>query len=636
VASKSSEADWVTIDPWTTVEHPQPTLADLPGTIPERGDPVELLKDAASITGKAADRGFNAALFGMGDRIGALGDAVRGWDKGEPFNYSGPLARRREEADKFHAEHPIAATAGEIAGAGASAAAIGGGAGLTLLKSGLTLPQTLLAGGAEGGLYGAAQGAGNTYTGKLPDYLVNAGYGGAMGTVLGIPGALLGYGLKAAASKAELPRALEEAATADRAGIAQLPGYGSEAMLPDAGPAMRGVAQGAVLGTGEEGAALKGALQARDEGTTARVTGALNQTLGPDPVPSGVQTGIREAQRALRPQYEAVLNNAQAIDTAPIAQHIENGIQLTRGDAQQTLRAVRGMLDVPGNPGVLDPHPRSLQATREAVSGLLDNPALDNNTRRVLTDIRQRLTEELRTKVPGIREVDAQFAELARQSEALERGAEVFDTGKQATRPSELRTEITTGAQPIGPTVEGPSAANVRLRQGARGELERIVGTNVNDLLKLEKVIGEPQDWNAQKLTALFGPERADRLVQVLDANRAFRQTYQDVVQGSQTAQRSAAQKALEPATATPVADTLWGDVKSVFRDASQERAKRIAAENRDRIAGLLTTRGPEMQQLADQLLQQGPRRASREQVINALVNSGIRVGGYPATYINR
>jgi hypothetical protein len=49
---------------------------------------------------------------------------------------------------------------------------------------------------------------------------------------------------------------------------------------------------------------------------------------------------------------------------------------------------------------------------------------------------------ELATAVPGIKAVDAQFAELSRQSAGLQRGSQVLDGGKTAIRPAELVDEM--------------------------------------------------------------------------------------------------------------------------------------------------------------------------------------------------
>ena len=53
------------------------------------------------------------------------------------------------------------------------------------------------------------------------------------------------------------------------------------AMLPDAGPSMQGVAQGATLGTGGEGKTLlESRLRARDVGTGDRIAQTTDQTFG--------------------------------------------------------------------------------------------------------------------------------------------------------------------------------------------------------------------------------------------------------------------------------------------------------------------------------------------------------------------
>ena len=196
-------------------------------------------------------------------------------------------------------------------------------------------------------------------------------------------GATLGVGIGAAAPAAGRPgrrapivawpiaacsadlTAIAEAAQADAPGLQRVsptPG----AMLPDAGPSMLGVAQGAVTGTGGPGrTALVDALGARDVATGQRITGEVNRTFGPARVPSQVQEGIRGAQQALGPQYEAALAKARAVDTQRWRAISETQIINERGQAQAAMRQVRGMLDVPGNP-----------ATRPASGRHAADPAL--------------------------------------------------------------------------------------------------------------------------------------------------------------------------------------------------------------------------------------------------------------------
>ena len=425
-------------------------------------------------------------------------------------------------------------------------------------------------------------------------------------------------------------RAIAEAAQADAAGlqrVATTPG----AMLPDAGPSMLGVAQGAVTGTGGPGrTALVDALRARDMATGQRITGEVNRTFGPAPVPSQVNTGIEAAQAALSPQYTAAIARAKAVDTSALARDLETQIVDTRGPAQAALRQVRTMLDVPGNPGNLDPHPGAMLSTRHAIDGMIaSNP--DPNVVRVLTNARQRLNAQLHSSVPDIVPVDARYAELAAQSGALTRGGQVFDTGKTAVRPSELQAEIAGMAGPAHPAGVGPSQQPQRLREGVRAELDRIVGTSKNDLLKLENLLGQPQDWNAQKLGVVFGPQRAQRLFDVLERERGFRQTYQDVVQGSQTAQRTAAKESLEAgAGKIPVETTAFGAITRLGQEGLSRFRQGAAEANRDRIAQWMATRDPaELRTIIDRLLVTQPDRDRRAAIVNALTRGAV-TGGAP------
>jgi len=129
--------------------------------------------DTAKSVGQTADDAVraaaNAITFGMADRLAGLTSAG-GTDE---------QVRLSEEARK---RSPYASIAGDVGGA-VMLPGIGGrqlaaryGGGLLARGAGY---------GAEGAVLGAAQGAGNTYTGKPIDYITSAGTGGLMGGVLG-------------------------------------------------------------------------------------------------------------------------------------------------------------------------------------------------------------------------------------------------------------------------------------------------------------------------------------------------------------------------------------------------------------------------------------------------------------------
>lgn len=322
---------------------------------------------------------------------------------------------------------------------------------------------------------------------------------------------------------------------------------GPEAMLLDASPSHLGSAQG--LGVRPETREIiTNPLRARNDTTNARIRTDLDANLGPAPIPSQVEAGLRASRDALHPEYQRVLAGAAPVDTSALARELDRIAMVERGPGQQTARQVRQMLNAvdapgapprpPGAPAPLDTNAATLLNTREAIDGMM-RTEVDTNTLRILGDARRAVDAELAANVPDIKIVDGQFQELARQSGGLERGAHVLDTGRTATRPQEFAQELTEAAQPQG-TLVGPSATPLRIRQGARGELDRVIGTKANDLLAVRQQVMSDGDWNPQKLAQLFGEDEAANIMRSVDREIAFRDAYNKVVENSQTAMRSA------------------------------------------------------------------------------------------------
>lgn len=280
---------------------------------------------------------------------------------------------------------------------------------------------------------------------------------------------------------------------------------------------------------------MRSALDARHAGANARLASVVDDTMGGNVVPSSIERGIEANQQMLSPLYRDSFRQAQPYDITPITDDLDRSIRTLRGDAQRALQRVRGMLNVHGS-DVVSSDPRVMFQARQAIDGLL---ATEANPKVVsaLTETRQMLDDALTRAVPRIKEADAAFAELARQREALQRGQTVLDHGRTAPRPSELAAEVEQGALPQGMQI-GPSAVPLRLSQGARAEVDRILGSNANDIARLNKLVKSDGDWNRARLAVLFGPEKADRLFKVLDNELTFARTRDVVTRNSETARR--------------------------------------------------------------------------------------------------
>lgn len=504
----------------------------------------EQMAKAAGAMGRLAD-GFvrgaaNGLSFGSADRLAA----VMG-------------SKTYEEGLK---EQRALTAAAPLSGVGNVVGMVAGGVGLA--KNGVTLAGRLgekllprvLGYGAEGAAYGAATEAGNndgSAAEKLTAAKQGALIGGSIGGALPVAGGLVGKGYELFKAMTSKPVAGTRSANAlmklstSADDLAKFDALGPNAMLSDASPTMLGLAQGAASKPGTAKDDIVKALMARDEGTVGRLQGAREAALGPRVIPSQVEADLAAGRAALGPEYDSALRGASAVDTSALASKLEQiGIN-SRGPGQSAAKDVRGMLDIPGNPGHLDPYPRALLSTRQAIDGMRKS-TLDGNVKRILGDSRAAVDAELAAKVPGIKTVDAKFAELSNQSKALERGQEVFDTARgKFIRPEEFASELRAGAAPSGMMI-GPSAAPARLRQGMNAEVDRVFATGSDDLRAIEGLLRKPA--NAEKMQIGFGEAKANPLLEAITQNRKYRDTLNAVDRGSQTAQRTTANAQIEGA----------------------------------------------------------------------------------------
>lgn len=335
---------------------------------------------------------------------------------------------------------------------------------------------------------------------------------------------------------------------------------GDSGVVADLGNNLRDQAAAIAATPGAGQRAVMDTLSARRTAAPERLTSAIDDTLGAAPIPSYLQRDIKKGQRLLGPQYDDILAGAGPIDTAPIASQLETAIPGLRGRAQSTLSEVRGMLNATGS-DQLDNSPATLFQVRRAIDGML-NGETDGNVISALKPVRQSIDDALSQSVPGIKSLDAQYSELARQMDAVDRGQTVLGNGRTDPRPAELANEVTAGAVPGGDLVTGPSGVSFRLRQGARAEIDRIIGTNLNDRAALNSLLKGNSDWNYQRLSTLFGKDKTDELYRILNNERVMAETENKALAGSKTAAVTAAQREIDGPAAQPGAVRSALDLK--------------------------------------------------------------------------
>lgn len=159
--------------------------------------------------------------------------------------------------------------------------------------------------------------------------------------------------------------------------------------------------------------------------------------------------------------------------------------------------------------------------------------------------MRGELNGTLEDQVPGYAAANRQSAGLAQRADAVEAGTQYLGSGKTTPSPDRFAAEF-------DPLSQGEKIA---FAKGSRGNIERVLGTKANDLQALRGELQGEGGWNTAKIATVHGPEAADELAASVDRNLKFRDTYNKVVENSQTAQRQAAARAMkpEPSSETPL-----------------------------------------------------------------------------------
>nr|DAF83396.1 MAG TPA: hypothetical protein [Caudoviricetes sp.]DAK00529.1 MAG TPA: hypothetical protein [Caudoviricetes sp.] len=452
--------------------------------------------------------------------------------------------------DQMSRDHPIASTAGRMTGAVVGTLPLMRAAPAAFGLAG-NIGTRMFASASSGGALAAADNG--VRTGGDADAMRQGAMEGAAAGALGSGlGPLVGKGAQAVAEQFQLSRiakalgldkaaakTLRNAAQADaltpNEARAALDKLGADAMWLDLGPNMKDLAAELASISGEAKRTIRNGIAMREADANQRIRASLQEQLGPSPVPSLILDRIERNQQALQPQYREVLRTARPANTDQLANYLDVEAQSLRGEAQNAILHVRYMLNNTDN-GLLETKAGILLEARKAVDGMLKT-AQDSGTRSALEKARLAIDDTLVQATPRIREVDAINDELIRQKVALQRGPTVFDGGREAMPPLELKQEFSHGALPHGRLI-GPSAAPSRLRQSARAEIERRLATSADDRVALQDVVGGTGDWNRAKMSTLFGKEKAGAIVDIADREQAFANTSNWITRNSEPAAR--------------------------------------------------------------------------------------------------
>lgn len=497
----------------------------------------------------------------------AIGSALQGngLDVGRSFNNLYEYGQ--QDAANNVALNPAASNAGHVTGSLVMGSSLGGLSPMTRA----TTPLGMTAMGAlEGGTYGALYGFGGAEGNPL-----ERGWQAADDTAMGaVGGGLIGRGASVFTTPvSNEARLLSRPMIADNIDPLSVQGrlaaLGNDAVVGDLGPNLQAQTGAVATIPGSGASSVAEALTQRRLMANARIKDDLESVLGPAPRLSQVTGDIDAARKSVNAQYEPVfrakaLSNDPFTDITPIVDSVTMRLsQLPNGETKTALSGVLNRLtDAAGNP-IADP--QMIMSVRQDLDGLIGSEA-NRTIKGALQQVRRELDSTLGASVPGLKDIDAQFAEIAGQSDALDTGRTLLRTDQNAVDPADLVEMMATNS----------AGQNVRLSEGVRAEINRIIGTSANDRVALRGIVRGDGSWNAEKLASVLGQDKADEILRIIDNEATKAATENLATSGSRTQVLRAAQDDLKGNT----------DAMGVAREAMNLQFGNAAGKVADALLG--------------------------------------------------
>lgn len=454
--------------------------------------------------------------------------------------------------------------------------------------------------------WGALTLPGDVVAGKVPDLMPGTSFRdmsdetahrafdlsgmATVGVPAGPPGLMTPQGQRPPSPVADALRRDGLGAQQINEGVAAL-GPGGRVM--DLGPSTQGLTTAIARTPGEGQSNITNFLRERAFEARDRIQPQVDDILGPSLSTGQFSANLRDLRSATSPLYNTAFDNASPVNVQPIVSSVDDLIGQTVGTGQSRLQSVRNMFQ---SGDALTEDPRILFAIRNEIDDLLDSPDVGRVASN-LRDVRAAVDAELAAKVPGIKDADARWQEIARQQEGFDSGRSIFQQGQEAVDPRDLGPRLEQGVVPAGQFI-GPSGETFALSQGARNELDRLIGTGSQNRTNLATAIRGDGSWNRQKLSQLFGEEKADQIIRLFDSEARMAQTEAQAIGGSVTASAQAAQRSIEPRSVIdPIIDGPFlvnpgNAARRIAQLISGPMGRRAADSRNSEIARLLMEQG--------------------------------------------
>lgn len=358
------------------------------------------------------------------------------------------------------------------------------------------------------------------------DALVGALFGAGTGFGFSVLGTAL-QGLRTRKDYRELVKTLKDDGIDIENIMADIDKRGVNEVLADMGPNTQRLAKALANRPGPARDMLVKAFQKRRAEATDEVRAALDEIMGPAIGPARWEEAFGKRAAQLSDIYGG-LDYSRPVNAQPVANRIEAMLpRMTRGGTDdKALRSVLKMLRENDGGDLakagLITNGYTLHGVRIEIDKLMQDPNLSQRAKEVLGDIRPMIDKELGAKVPGIKDVDKEWATLQRQQEAYKTGRKSLDTGN-----------------PIWPdqfdALAKDKATALPVQGGQRDAIAEMFGASGRDIPKLKKLVQSEGDWNYMKIASAYGKDVADEVYRTLESGVRMNTTENAVLGGSDT-----------------------------------------------------------------------------------------------------
>lgn len=553
-------------------KHPEFDGSNIPGYDPATGE----VNPQYGMLGSAARGAADAVTMGFGDELASY---PASWATGQPREQV--LSEMRGLDKQAQSQNPGSYMGGQVAG-GVAMGLAAGPATFSGRAAASTLGPRIMAGAADGAIFGGLHGAGTgeDASGRarnaITEALIGTAAGGAFPLVsAGLSKAYTGIrdSLKAgpiskqAGASPEAMRLLGQVMDADGSlgpqGQGNMARAGGDAMLADAGPNARAVLDTAIQRGGPGAVDARNAISQRTGRAGQAVNDALDNTLGAPQGVTAARTAIRKGSASARSSAYGDAYNA-AIDYAdPRGQAIENIVKTrvpkSAIDAANELMRTKGegskqiLAKVADDGSVVFetlPDVRQLDYITRGLNEVADKAhgegKLGGTTAKgsAYEALSRELRDNLKGLVPEYGKALETAADPIRRSKAVELGSKLLS-------PSMTRDQVDEAVQGMtGPEKDA-------LAQGVRSRLDDLMAnvtrtvqdgdTPAREAIKAIKDMSSRA--NREKLTSAIGKAKADTLFDEIDRAAMSFDLRASVADNSKTYARQATDQMVKDTT---------------------------------------------------------------------------------------